>query len=210
MKKVLIALLTLTLTVSAVACGSDDAEDNAANTTEAAVTTAAPATTAAQTDAPETEAPEDDTPAPEIEFTVYPLSWVDNNGEAMTYYEITANDDGSTHVVYTMETYADALANYGYAGYSWVNMAADVSEFYNGQTKFVMKIKGLAGDTVLIKPFDDQNLEQTITFDGSEQVIEFDLTGVSDPASTYIILFGAAGACDASGEFDIISAGFVE
>lgn len=208
MKKVLIALLTLTLAMTAVACGSDDAD--AANTTEnTAATTAAPATTAAQTTAATTEEPEVDTPAPEIEFTVYPLAWADNNGDT-TYYEITANDDGSTHVVYTMETYDDAFAHYGYGGFSWVNMAADVSEYYNGQTKFIMKVKGLAGDNLLIKPFDDQALEQTITFDGSEQVVEFDLTGVSDPASTYIILFGAGGVCDASGEFDIISAGFVE
>lgn len=212
MKKVLIALLTLTLAVTAVACGSDDAETTtAANTTDkVAVTTVATTTTTPENDAATTTTtPATETPAPEVEFTVYPLAWADNNGDT-TYYEITANDDGSTHVVYTMETYDDAFANYGYGGFSWVNMAADVSEYYNGQTKFVMKVKGLAGDNLLIKPFDDQALEQTITFDGSEQVVEFDLTGVSDPASKYIILFGAGGVCDASGEFDIISAGFVE
>ncbi|MBQ8383082.1 MAG: hypothetical protein IJX47_07765 [Clostridia bacterium] len=136
------------------------------------------------------------------------LVWYDNNGDQGTYYEITVNADGATEVSYTKETYDDALAQYGYAGYSWVNMAADISEVYTDQATFVIRVQGEAGKTLLIKPFDNQSFEQTVNLDGSVQTFTFTLNNVPADAARSIIIFGDGGAVDTSGEFTILDAYF--
>lgn len=217
MKKTLALILAgLTLTAMLAACGGESEDTTAASTTEtpATTTTKAPdtTTTAATTTGktPDTD-PEvtttegnGDINTPEVNQN---LTWYDNNGDQGTFYVITDGENGAVNVSYTMETAAEAEATNGYPGWSWVNMAADVSEAYDGQTKFVMKIKGEAGDVLWIKPFDDQAFEQTITLDGSEQTITFNI-GSAQPANLKIIIFGGGAKPDTSGEFTIVSAYF--
>ena len=191
----------VTTTDDPAATKEPETGDEAPVVTDAPDTTPDPDATTNLPDEPETpDVP--DTP----EKTV--LEWYDNNGDQGVFYEISVNADGTTKVAYTKETYDDALANYGYAGYSWVNMAADISEAYTNQTKLVMKVQGVAGKTVLIKPFDSQSFEKTVTFDGSEQTVTFTLNNVSATASRVIIIFGDGGAVDTSGEFTILDAYF--
>lgn len=202
MKKLFVLMMAGLLTASLLtACGDSDS----AETTTGATTTASTTTKRVATAAPVIE-PEP-VVVPEKPADALPFNWVDNNGDTV-YYEITTQEDGSVKVNYTTESYADALANYGYAGYSWVNMAADVSESFTGQTELVLKLQGTAGETILIKPFDDGNLEETIIFDGTVQEIVMDVSGAVSPDSTYIIIFGSAGATDAVGEFTILDAYF--
>ena len=173
--------------------------DNTPETTDAPNTTPDPDATTNLPDEPETpDVP--DTP----EKTV--LEWYDNNeGLGKQYYDITVNADGSVHVAYTKQTAAEAESSWGY---SWANMAADISEAYTDQTKLVLKVQGTAGKTILVKPFDSQTFEQTVTFDGSEQTVTITLNNVPADAARSIIIFGEGGAVDTSGEFTILDAYF--
>ncbi|MBQ8287543.1 MAG: hypothetical protein IJX76_02085 [Clostridia bacterium] len=134
------------------------------------------------------------------------LTWYDNNeGLGKQYYDITVNADGSVHVAYTKQTAAEAESSWGY---SWANMAADVSEVYTDQTKLVLKVQGTAGKTILVKPFDNQTFEKTVTFDGSVQTVTITLNNVPGDAPRSIIIFGDGGAVDTSGSFTILDAYF--
>lgn len=209
MKKFLILMMAgLMLAGLMTSCGnSDSAETTTDATTTIATTTIATTTKKVVTNAPVIN-PEPIT-TPEKPADAVAFTWEDNNtAMGQVFYEITAQDDGSVKVNYTTESYADALANYGYAGYSWVNMAANVAEIFDGQTKLILKVQGTEGESILVKPFDDSNLQETVTFDGNVQEFVLDVSGAIDPASTYIIIFGAAGATDAAGEFTIVDAYF--
>ncbi len=146
-----------------------------------------------------------DSETPEVpEKTV--LTWYDNNEQlGKQYYDITVNADGSVHVAYTKQTAAEAESSWGY---SWANMAADISEVYTDQAFFVIKVQGTAGKTILVKPFDSQSYEKTLTFDGTEQTFTFELKNVPATAAKSIIIFGEGGAVDTSGEFTILDAYF--
>ena len=204
MKKTLSMLLAGLMLASLLAsCGGDDAATTTTgSTTTASTTTTATTTTAATTTTEKTEEPD----APKVYDN---LEWYDNNGDQGTYYVITEGENGGVDVVYAMESYDDAAAHYGYEGWSWVNMAADISnEFNETHTTFVLVVQGTAGETILVKPLDCQPLEKTVTFDGSVQTITFDVTNVTGDNAPYIIIFGAGGKPDAAGEFTIYGAYF--
>ncbi len=234
MKKALSLILAgMILSAVLVACGgeNEDATTPANTTPEAPVTTTAAIVGVTTTEDPNgTKAPETDgntpvvtddgdtTPDPDAttnlpdepetpdvpEHTA--LEWYDNNeGLGKQYYNITVNADGTVHVAYTKQTAEEAESSWGY---SWVNMAADISEAYTGQTKLVLKVQGTAGKTILVKPFDNQTFEQTVAFDGSEQTVTIALNNVPVDAARSIIIFGEGGAVDTSGEFTIIDAYF--
>lgn len=198
-----------TSTPAATTSGAQTTEEPATTTAEPATTTADPATTTAEPATTTTESAttteQNEGNDPETAEKAFITVWEDNNGDDV-FYEITTNEDGTVTVDYTKEDYASAEARYGYAGASWVNMKADISEIYNGQTKLVLKIKGESGKSLLIKPFDDQYFEKTLDFDGNEQTIELDITEPYDDADLVIIFFGDGGATDVSGTFTIIEA----
>lgn len=189
-----------------------EAPETTPATTDGEAAPSTPATTEGEgetTTKPETSESQAVPSTPETPDVASVTGWVDNNGDDVSY-EITVNADGTVKVSYTKEDYASAEAKYGYAGFSWVNMKADISESYTGQSKLVMKIKGESGKSLLIKPFDDQAFEKTMNFDGSEQEITIELNNVKADANKVIILFGDGGATDTTGEFTIIEAYFAD
>ncbi|MGM9637820.1 MAG: hypothetical protein ACI3YK_07555 [Eubacteriales bacterium] len=220
MKKIALVLILCALTIGTlVSCGSgegDDTTTEATTTNTAATTTSEAATTTTEGTEEEPDVTTGDTnsepsapassddPAEELGN----LTWVDNNDTLR--YEITVNDDGSVSVSYTKEPASESMERYGYAGASWANMKADISEAYTGQSKLVMKVQGTAGQNLMIKPFDDAAYQQVLNFDGSEQEITIELNNVSDDAQMIIILFGNSGDPDVSGEFTILESGFVD
>lgn len=213
MKKRLSLLLTGMILLGLVSCGSTDqgTDPTTAGTTNVASTTVATTTktTVTTTKTPVTTAAPETSEVPTKPEDAVALDWFDNNGD-IAYYEIDKQDDGTVRVSYTKESYEDAAQKYGYAGYSWVNMAADMAVAFENQSTLVFKVQGTAGEKLLIKPFDDQKYEKTIVFTGEVQVIELDVSSVSAVESTYLILMGAAGATDVSGEFTIIDTYFVD
>ncbi len=234
MKKMLICLLLLALASAASACAADGTAHLDTGSAEVANTTVSPEATAAgtadvtdaatdvqteedeATKAPETDAETPnvtteapvtaDTPTPDPEPEAALLKWEDNNGD-QKYYEITENEDGTVSVAYTKQPLSECADTWNL---SFVNMKADISGIYTGQTTFTIKVKGPAGEMILVKPFDDQQFEKEIVFTGEAQEVSFSLEQVPAGASMNIIIFGAGGTPDVSGEFTIISANFAD
>lgn len=223
MKKIALFLLISAMTLTALtACGDNGDTTTKGSTNSGGATNSTPAQTtlrkrettttnsALRTTPATSEDESPDTPEP----TGTPIdNWLDNNQEdpyypgGKTFYEITKNEDGSFTVDYTKEPASECEAHYGYAGTdSWANMKADISEIYTGQTKLVMKVKGESGRSLMIKPFDSTDYQQTLTFDGTDQEITLDLSNPPADANKVIILFGDGGAADVTGTFTILEA----
>jgi hypothetical protein len=106
-------------------------------------------------------------------------------------YAFTPNADGSVQVDYTKAT-----------GQEWSFMSAtfDQNALY-GQNTIIIKIQGTSGDSILVKPNNDSNLQQTITFDGTVQTI----TVTSDTLQS-LLIFADPGNAPSTGTFTIMSA----
>lgn len=220
MKKFALVLILCALTVGTLAsCGSgegDTTTTTAATTTSTAATTTSVATTTSTAGTEkepditsgnsesEPSTPDESGETEEIGN----LAWVDNNDTVR--YEITENEDGTLSVSFTKEPASESVGRYGYEGASWANMKADISEVYTGQSTFVITVKGTAGQTLLVKPFDDAAFQQSITFNGEEQTLEIDISSAGSDANMSIILFGCGGDPDVSGEFTILASGFAD
>ncbi|MBN2876325.1 MAG: hypothetical protein JXL85_01605 [Bacilli bacterium] len=106
-------------------------------------------------------------------------------------YALTTNVDESVTVDYTKA-----------AGQEWVYMIADFSgEMVDGLNTMTIVIQGTSGESILLKPNNDGGLEQTITFDGTEQTIVISATSFSS-----LLIFAEPGTASVSGSFTIISA----
>lgn len=70
---------------------------------------------------------------------------------------------------------------------------------------FRITLKGTAGETVLVKPFNANAFEQLVTFDGTEQEIVIDITKADVDATQPIIIIAAPGSDVGTGTFQILS-----
>ena len=106
-------------------------------------------------------------------------------------YEQTILTDGSVQVDYTKAT-----------GQEWVFLRANfAAEIAAGKNTMTLVISGTDGLSVLLKPNDSGALEQTVTFDGTEQTIVIN-------AETFnsLLIFAEAGTASVNGSFVIHSA----
>lgn len=126
------------------------------------------------------------------------LSYVEPNYDFMTGW--TEGDAGT----YTFTTTANDTTLVEYtkaAGQEWVFMGNVFTVDAEGFNTMTFTVKGTAGKTILIKPNDDGTLEQTITFDGTEQTFVITVS-----AFTKMIIFAEGGTASVSGSFEIIEA----
>ena len=93
MKKLMILVLALLMTVAMTACGSDN-KDSKVDTTEAPATTEAPKTSEASTEAPATEAPTTAEPTTEAPTTAEPTTEEPTTEEPTT--EAPATEEATT------------------------------------------------------------------------------------------------------------------
>ncbi|MFA7106717.1 MAG: hypothetical protein WC154_05400 [Candidatus Izemoplasmatales bacterium] len=115
-------------------------------------------------------------------------SFVENDPNT---YDITILVDGSAKVDYTKTT-----------GQEWAFMSSTfVAEEVFGLNTMTLVVQGTIGESILLKPNDLSSLEQTITFDGTEQTIV-----ISAEQFSSLIIFAQPNTIDVSGSFTIISA----
>ncbi|MFA7076395.1 MAG: hypothetical protein WC152_06990 [Candidatus Izemoplasmatales bacterium] len=113
-----------------------------------------------------------------------------NENDADTY-ELTTLADGSVQVDYTKGV-----------GQEWVFMKAEFDPvIVDGKNTLTLVISGTSGKTIMLKPNDDGTMEQTITFDGTEQTVI-----ISADAFTKLLIFAEAETASVNGTFIIHSA----
>lgn len=123
---------------------------------------------------------------PAYEEVVLGNLWVDNDGGIYTF----TDNSGVITVDYVKA-----------AGQEWVYMIYSIEENLENHDTLTMVFNGTAGNSIMLKPNNDNALEQTITFDGTDQTIV-----VTAALFTEIIIFAEPGTGDVSGSFDIVSA----
>ncbi|MFA5006899.1 MAG: hypothetical protein WC509_05500 [Candidatus Izemoplasmatales bacterium] len=113
--------------------------------------------------------------------------WAEN--DAGTYTIDQANEDGSVVVNYaTTDTYQFMINNF------------DADLAYGNNTLTIV-VQGTLGNTLLLKPNDSGALEQTVTFDGTEQTIV-----ITAAAFSKLLLFAAPGTAGGqTGTFTLVS-----
>jgi len=114
--------------------------------------------------------------------------WVENDPST---YAFSTTDSGSLLVNYTKD-----------AEQSWAFMKNEFdAEGALGFNTLTLTVKGTEGDSILVKPNDSNDLQQTITFTGEEQTIV-----VSAYAFTKVLVFAEPGTVSTSGSFEILEA----
>ncbi|MBU1145559.1 MAG: hypothetical protein KJ971_06870 [Firmicutes bacterium] len=119
----------------------------------------------------------------------FTTGWAEND---VNTYNFTTQEDGSVLVNYTK-----------WSDQAWAFMKNDfVSEEAQDFNTMTIILKGPIGKTLLIKPNDNNSLEQNITFTGEEQTII--ITSVDE--FTKILMFAEPNIGLVKGSFEIISA----
>jgi hypothetical protein len=103
-------------------------------------------------------------------------------------YAFTTNADGSVTVDYTKASGQE---------WSFMTTTFDQNALY-GQNTIMLSIQGTSGDSILIKPNNDNNLQQTLTFDGTVQTV----TITSDTLQS-LLIFADPGNAPSTGTFTI-------
>lgn len=113
--------------------------------------------------------------------------------------------------VYTIEKQNEGYKlAYDKKSFSWAHAYALVKGDALGQMKsFKLTVKGTAGKSVLVKPFD--KVEKNFVLTGGEDVVIVDLANVADVDFTQeqkVIVFAEPGSMDVNGELTIVKAEF--
>jgi len=130
----------------------------------------------------------------EVSWEPVPLSvvsgWELNIGDDPVVYTITDNLDDTFTIDYTKTASQE---------YVYIINNFDLDKVI-GLNTLTIVLQGTAGKTLLVKPNDSGAMEETITFNGTEQTFTYTATGF-----TKLLLFAEGGTPGVSGSFDIIS-----
>lgn len=138
MKKLMILVLALLMTVAMTACGSDN-KDSKADTTEAPATTEAPKTSEASTEAPATEAPTTAEPTTEAPTTAEPTTEAPTTEEPTTEEPTTeapATEEATTEETASEEATTGEAASEPAGDTAYVNF--DKMHFWINGVEFVL------------------------------------------------------------------------
>ncbi|MCF7924014.1 MAG: hypothetical protein K9L64_02760, partial [Candidatus Izimaplasma sp.] len=113
--------------------------------------------------------------------------WIDNDGGIYTF----TDTDGVITVDWSKET-----------GEEWAFIKYEIDENLSNHDTLTMIVNGPIGAQLIIKPNDNSAFEQTVTFDGTDQTLVFNLT----ETLTHILMFVDPTNGALTGSFDIVSA----
>ena len=122
-------------------------------------------------------------------------NWIDND---QVVHAFTENADGTVTV------------DYNKGAYEWAFAYAEISGKYGVFPYITFRVQGTAGEAVLFKA-DVVNKEIKVDFDGSIQTVTLDLSEFTEDQRggiPRIMMFGAPGAKDVTGQFTIHAAYF--
>ena len=131
MKKLMILVLALLMTVAMTACGSDN-KDSKADTTEAPATTEAPKTSEASTEAPATEAPTTAEPTTEAPTTAEPTTEEPTTEEPTT--EEPTTEAPATEEATTEEVASEPAGDTAYVNFDKMHFWINGVEFVLGES----------------------------------------------------------------------------
>lgn len=126
-------------------------------------------------------------PVEPVDYYDFLTGWVENDADT---YDFTETLDETLLVDYTKAV-----------GQAWVYMKNEFTTEAEGYNTLTLIVQGTVGKSIMIKPNDDNALEETLVFDGTEQTVV-----ISANEFTKIFIFAEANVEDVTGSFELIEA----